>query len=222
MSPSQLRAKRVDAARLRYNRWSRWYDLLASGGERRVQKIGIEQLRVQDGDCVMDLGCGTGSGLVQIAGLASQCRVIGLDLSGGMLQKANQKRISASKKRTCISLVQGDLFHMPAAAHSVDAVFISYTLELFDDVDIPAVLGEVRRILAPEGKMVVVAMAESSRSSLVLRLYRWLHAHVPEWVDCRPMDVVPWMKAAGFSRIQQTRELIFGLPVAIITALQAA
>ncbi|MBN2554296.1 MAG: methyltransferase domain-containing protein [Anaerolineales bacterium] len=222
MNPSQSRAERMVAARLRYNRWSRWYDLLASSGERRVQKIGIKQLGVQDGDCIMDLGCGTGSGLEQIAGLAQQCRVIGLDLSGGMLQKANQKRIIAAKKGARISLVQGDLFELPAASQSVSAVLISYTLELFDDEDIPAVLGEVRRILVPAGTIVVVAMAESPRSSLVLRFYRWLHAHVPEWVDCRPMDAAAWIQSAGFSKIQQTRESIFGLPVEIITALQAA
>ena len=186
-----------------------------------MQKIGIEQLGVQDRECIMDIGCGTGPGLVQIAALAPKCKVIGLDLSNGMLQKANQKRRSAKKNGARISLVQGDLFHLPAAAQSVDAVFISYTLELFDDADIPTVLGEVR-ILVPEGKMVVVAMAESTRSSLALHLYRWLHAHVPEWVDCRPMEAVPWIRAAGFSKIQQTRESIFGLPVAIITALQAA
>jgi hypothetical protein len=74
--------------------------------------------------------------------------VFGLDLSDKMLQRA---KISLAKfnllarTRLCCA----DATQLPYEANSMDAVFMSFTLELFDTPEIPKGAGRVRARVAP-------------------------------------------------------------------------
>ncbi len=57
---------------------------------------------------------------------------------------------------------------MPFETGSLDAVFSSFTLELFDTPDIPVVLGECRRALRDGGRLCVVAMSKQGKLALML------------------------------------------------------
>jgi ubiquinone/menaquinone biosynthesis C-methylase UbiE len=98
------------------------------------------------------------------------------------------------------------------SAEAFDAVFISFTLELFDS-DIPRVLAEIKRVLRFNGRLGVVAMAESERPGAMINLYRWMHRRWPHVVDCQPIDVVGILRLAGFEMQAIHLRSIWGLPV---------
>lgn len=43
----------------------------------------------------------------------------------------------------------------------------------FDTPEIPKVLEQIKRVLKPEGRLVVVSMSKENGESIFLRLYEW-------------------------------------------------
>ena len=110
-------------------------------------------------------------------------------------------------------MIQGDGTLLPFAPHSFEAAFLSFTLELFSDDEIPVVLEECHRVLKREGRLGVVSLAK--RDVLACRLYEWGHERWPALLDCRPIHLRESLKAAGF-RIQAAKvQTMWGLPVEI-------
>jgi len=93
-----------------------------------------------------------------------------------------------------------------------DAVFMSFTLELFDEA-IPNVLGEVQRVLRMGGRVGIVAMSASGHTNSITDLYEWLHRRWPHFIDCRPIDVVGVLREAHFQTQTAHVTAIWGLPV---------
>jgi demethylmenaquinone methyltransferase/2-methoxy-6-polyprenyl-1,4-benzoquinol methylase len=95
---------------------------------------------------------------------------------------------------------------------------MSFTLELFSDQDIARVLADARRVLVPDGRLCVVAMAQTGASGLMSRAYAWAHARWPAYVDCRPIHVLRIVESAGFRPIASQSHRMAGLPVQIVLA----
>lgn len=100
------------------------YDKTAQSYDRRYEEIQRTKYRLimenipDDIKRVLDLGCGTG---IFLGELASRCRfTVGVDLSLGMLRVANVRRKKAA-------LVLADADHLPFADGRFDAV-VSVTL----------------------------------------------------------------------------------------------
>ena len=158
----------------------------------------------------MEIGFGTGHCLMQIAeAVGKEGRVCGVDLSPGMLE-VSQRRLARAGLLDRVSLRCGDATDLPYADEEFDAAFMSFTLELFDTPEIPIVLSEIKRVLKPSGRLGVVSLSREDGTSLMLRLYEWMHQRMPQYIDCRPIYVEQALKEAGFQVVHSEKEKTLG------------
>jgi demethylmenaquinone methyltransferase/2-methoxy-6-polyprenyl-1,4-benzoquinol methylase len=205
-------------ARTAYNRMSCIYDLLAGSSETPLMHVGLDLLAVREAESVLEIGCGTGKGLVEITKkVGSKGQVHGIDLSSGMLRQAHERLAKADLLHQ-IPLVEGDGAWLPYQNASFSAVFLSFTLELFDTPEIAIVLVECRRVLVSGGRLGVVSMLKTTNPGWIVRLYEWLHAHLPSYVDCRPIETHTLIQAAGFRIENLQTKSMWGLPVEVVLA----
>jgi len=203
-----------EQARRYYNRLSGIYDWLTASEQALIHK-GVEVLRPAPGETILEIGCGTGTGLIAISQkMHGQGRVIGLDLSLKMLQKAKQRMASSI---TPWLLLASDAGQTSLQAKTVDAIYCAFTLELFSQTDMIATLNEIRRILVPGGRIVVVALSKEPHN-LMARLYEFGHRTFPVALDCRPIPIEAILTEAGFTPQAMQKFMNWGLPVDIILA----
>ena len=201
-----------------YDRLSRWYDWIAGDSEAAFVRVGLNMLDIKPGEEVLEIGFGTGHGMVALAQqVGDRGKVCGIELSRGMLERtlARIKKMGLAER---VKLGLGDATNLPYAAHQFDAIFMSFTLELFDTPEIPVVLDECKRVLKDTGRLGVVAMAKTGKPGLMLRVYEWAHEHFPAYVDCRPIFVGEVLEQNGFRMTHSIRKMMWGLPVEMVSA----
>ncbi len=205
-------------AKQAYDRLSPHYDWLAGSSETPMMQRGLEMLDFQPGECVLEIGCGTGKALAEISScLGGNGIACGVDISPGMLRRARH-RLRQQAKQNSTALLEGDRTSLPFNAMSFGAVFLSFTFELFDTLEIPRVLSECRRVLSSSGRLGVVSLVKTSTPSPIVRLYEWFHVHIPQYVDCRPIDALEAITKAGFTITKLEQRSLWGLPVALVLA----
>lgn len=218
--PAVLRVFQTkDQTRAFYNKISSVYDLLAERSEAPVRRAGVELLKARPEEKVLEIGFGTGHSLVRLArAVGPKGRAFGLDLSEKMLKqaKANLAKAGLGERSR---LRCGDAARMPYADASMDAVFMSFTLELFDTPEIPRVLGECKRVLRAGGRIVVVGMSKEGEHEPLVGAFEWAHKHFPNFVDCRPIFVREVLEQTGF-KITKTLKKHMWIPVEIVCGIK--
>jgi len=123
---------------------------------------------------VLDLCCGTGDLALRLAaGAGDSARVTGLDYSGPMLAKARRKmarpRLAPSSGGgSAVRFVEGDAANMAFGDGTFDAVGIAFAfrnLAWRNPLCHPA-LAEVRRVLRPGGRFVIVETSQPAHPVL--------------------------------------------------------
>jgi demethylmenaquinone methyltransferase/2-methoxy-6-polyprenyl-1,4-benzoquinol methylase len=186
--------------------------------EHRARILGLKALDVRAGERVLEIGPGTGRAFQVLAEkVGPNGRAYGLDLAEGMLGAA-RARLTRAGQFAHVRLIQGDGAHLPLAAGIVDAVFMSFVLELFDTPEIPQVLAECRRVLRSRGRLGVVSLLLPERPGLMVTLYEGGHRLLPRLLDCRPIPVLEMLAKVGFSDTAVQKTSVWGLPVVVAVA----
>ena len=124
--------------------------LLMNRGNRSLNEQAIARLDVQPGDRVLDLGYGGG---LTFAPLWERgATVVGIDHAEDMFAAA-QKRFADAVAAGRLELHDADVGRLPLANDAVDRVLTVNTVYFWSDL--AAAFGEMRRVLAPGGRLVV-------------------------------------------------------------------
>ncbi len=224
LSYDETRAPRV---REMFSRLARRYDLVndaMSFGMHRVWKRQTVRLALADASRnarVLDLCCGSGD-LCFLAEELGAGMVVGADFTLPMLDVARRRRRGGNFRSR---FIQADALRLPFPDSSFDVLTIGYGLR--NVADIPAALSEMRRVLAPGGRAVVLDFGKPDHP-LPAALYRaylgtvmpavgWIfhgdpqtYAYIPASLERYPAQrgVESLMRAAGFSDVRYEERLL--------------
>jgi demethylmenaquinone methyltransferase / 2-methoxy-6-polyprenyl-1,4-benzoquinol methylase len=101
---------------------------------------------------ILDIATGTGDLAILMAKTNAQ-KIIGLDISAGMLEVGKQK-ISTKNLSNKIEMVLGDSENIPYPDNSFDAVTVAFGVRNFENLE--KGLTEILRVLKPKGIFVIL------------------------------------------------------------------
>jgi ubiquinone/menaquinone biosynthesis methyltransferase len=147
-------ARAFDALARRYDPLNRVLSLgLDTGWRRRALSL----LREAPPARLLDAATGTADFALLAARLFPAARITGIDVSEGMLEKARRK-VSAAGLSGRIALRAGDALALPFPEASFDAVTAAFGVRNFEDI--AAGFSEMRRVLVPGGRAVILELSE--------------------------------------------------------------
>jgi len=133
---------------------------------------------------VGDLGCG--SGMISAALAPCVSRVVAVDESGPMLKVAEQRLAPFGN----VELRPGTIESLPIEDETLDAAILFLVAHFITDP--MRVMTEIRRVLKPEGRLLVVDLMSHDRIEYVVQL-----GHVWQGFDGEQMK--DWLSKAGFT-----------------------
>jgi SAM-dependent methyltransferase len=143
-----------------YGRWAGLYDAVAKWFPRirAVRRRAADACRLEPGDTVVEMGCGTGANLAYLReAVGPTGTVVGVDLTRPMLERARRRYSSFEN----VHLVHGDATELPVDG-PVDAVLGTFVSGMFAD---PARVVHGWCDLVEDGHVVLVDAAPSKRAS---------------------------------------------------------
>ena len=185
-----------------------WQRRIADGPEGTARRLAVvEALTLEAGQAVLDVGCGGGHLVRDIAGaVGARGRAVGMDMSGEQLAAARE----ACSGLPAAELIEGDATAMTFAEGAFDSVASIQVLDYIAEVD--NALAEIRRVLKAGGRAVLVSVLwdhwrfHGADPDLNDRMHDIWRAHCPH--QMLPLEMPRRLAAAGFGGVTR-RPIIF-------------
>jgi demethylmenaquinone methyltransferase/2-methoxy-6-polyprenyl-1,4-benzoquinol methylase len=165
------------AVRSMFDRIAPRYDLLnrllSAGIDVRWRRAAADWLELGPSSRVLDLCTGTADLLIEVLGRDPSHRGVGVDLSSGMLVRGARK-LAARGLAARGALASGDAERLPLLSGLFDGALVAFGIRNVGDR--PKALRELRRVLKPGGRLVVLEF--SMPRGVVGMLYRFYFGQV--------------------------------------------
>jgi ubiquinone/menaquinone biosynthesis C-methylase UbiE len=166
------------------------------GRERTLREMTVGLAQVKPGDCVLEVGCGTGTltlAAKRQAGLSG--KVFGIDVIPGMIELSQRKAKQANED---ITFQLGSIDDIPFPANHFDVVMCSFMIFHMSETTRRKGIEEVYRVLKPQGRLLVLDLAlppQPLPRAIAQRLLGGMLEH-----DLQ--ELLPLMQATGFSNLE--------------------
>jgi demethylmenaquinone methyltransferase/2-methoxy-6-polyprenyl-1,4-benzoquinol methylase len=130
---------------------------LSAGTDIGWRKKALKQLESIDAKKLLDVATGTADVAIMAAKQLKLKKIIGIDISDGMLDVGRQKIVKANLQNT-IELLNGDSEAINFPDNTFDAVTVAFGVRNFEDLE--KGLSEIKRVLKPTGKLVVLEFSK--------------------------------------------------------------
>ena len=179
------------------------------GRERILREETVRLAQVQPGDCVLEVGCGTGTLTLAAKRQAGPSgKVFGIDIIPGMIEASQRKAAQANED---ITFQLGSMNDIPFPADQFDVVMCSFMIFHMSAATLRKGITEAYRVLKPQGRLLVLDLAlpaQPLQRFIAQKLFGDMLQH-----DLH--ELLPLMDAAGFSNteIAQAKFKVMDLPV---------
>lgn len=189
------------------------------------RKKAIRLLRDIQPKQILDVATGTGDFAIEALALNPD-RVIGVDISEGMLE-VGRKKMRERKLEARIELRSGDSEKLPFEDNFFDAVIVAFGVRNFENLELG--LGEMLRVLKPGGRVVILEFSKPSKfpmkqlynvyfTAILPIVGRWIsrdssaYRYLPESVKAFPdgTDFINILSGLGYQH-PQCEPLTFGI-----------
>ena len=179
-----------------YDSISKIYDIWGKLTESRARSRALELAEIKNGQKIIEVAVGTGLAFYEIVKRNPDGTNIGIDLSPGMLKKAEKRlrRLSGAN----FELRKASAFSLEVGNAQFDVLVNNYMFDLipFDQMD--AVLSEFKRVLKKGGKLILVNMTSGEKFGS--GIYDLIYRVSPRLMGgCRGIRFSEKLKEQGFN-----------------------
>lgn len=187
-----------------YDARSHIYSKTVARWEHENHLLALERAAIQPQDKVLEVAVGPGLTLLEILKRVDEHNIVyGVDISPEMLYLAEERANQAGYAN--IALFEGNARDLPFDDDTFDVLYNGYMLDLIPLAELPGIIQEFKRVLKPNGRLILLNMSKKDGSVITFRekLFRWLPA---KWVlylagGCRPVLMENYVKQAGFREV---------------------
>ena len=141
----------------------------------------IEALSPQIGEAVLDVGCGAGQSVLQLADrVGPRGRVTGVDIAPTLLALARRRAVGRSQ----VDFIECDALRLALPERSIDCVFSRFGVMAFRDP--VAAFSNFRRMMRPRGRLAFVCWRSLDENELDLLPLQ--AAGLEGWLDPTPFS----------------------------------
>lgn len=146
--------------------------------DKRWRKKGIDFLKPFSPQSILDVATGTGDLAIGMQKELKPARIVGVDLSEGML-KIGRRKAAEAGAASSVSFEQQDCLSLTYADNTFDAVASAFGVRNFDSIE--KGIAEMYRVLRPGGHLMILELS-SPRSFPVKQLYTFYSQTVIPWL----------------------------------------